>query len=58
MFGFVTQNFVFVTQIIVFVTQKKKIGLQKGTGYKKERFWVTKKNVTHYHALVKPTIYN
>ena len=55
MFVFVTQKCVFVTQIIVFVTQKKnsfcnpkkkKIGLQKGTGYKKEHFWVTKKNVT------------
>ena len=32
---------------ILFVTQKKnKKRLQKGTGYKKERFWVTKKNVT------------
>jgi hypothetical protein len=46
MFVFVTQKFVFVTQIVVFVTQKIKVGLQKGTGYKKERFWVTKKNVT------------
>jgi len=37
-----------------FCNPKKKVGLQKGTGYKKERFWVTKKNVTNFF-LVEPT---